>query len=91
MMYLFQLISYTKFSTGDKWTKRRRLITPSFHFDILNDFLFVMNEQTDVLVKLLNSPAESGKGFNICPFISNNALDIICGKYPMDTLIIEYH
>lgn len=37
-------------STGGKWHQRRKLITPSFHFDVLNDFMCVMNEQTEVFV-----------------------------------------
>ncbi len=39
-----------------------------------------MNEQTDIFVKNLNEKAKSNDKFDICPFISNCALDIICGK-----------
>lgn len=67
-------------STGEKWTKRRRLITPSFHFDILNDFLQVMNEQADILIDNLSKKSVETASFDVCPFISNCTLDIICGK-----------
>ena len=41
------------FSNGSKWKTRRRLITPTFHFRILNDFIQVFDEQAGILVKHL--------------------------------------
>lgn len=41
------------FSTGDKWKKNRRMLTPTFHFKILEDFLPIMNENTKIFVELL--------------------------------------
>ena len=67
-------------SGGDKWFTRRRLLTPSFHFDILNDFLMVMNEQADIFVNNLAKQAKIEKKFNISPFITACTLDIICGN-----------
>ncbi|XP_073501459.1 cytochrome P450 4V2-like isoform X2 [Phyllobates terribilis] len=64
-------------STGDKWRSRRKMLTPSFHFAILSEFLEVMNEQSKVLVEKLNSHA--GKGtFNCFMDVTLCALDIIC-------------
>ncbi|KAL2098086.1 hypothetical protein ACEWY4_007293 [Coilia grayii] len=64
-------------STGDKWRRRRKMLTPSFHFSILTDFLEVMNEQAEVLVEKLDKQA--GKGpFNCFNHITLCALDIIC-------------
>lgn len=40
-------------STGDKWHKRRRLITPTFHFDIIKSYLPIINEQTDILIEMI--------------------------------------
>lgn len=41
------------FSTGEKWKRRRRQITPTFHFKILNEFIQVFEEQSKILVSVL--------------------------------------
>ncbi|KAG9335987.1 hypothetical protein JZ751_003386, partial [Albula glossodonta] len=64
-------------STGDKWRRRRKMLTPTFHFSILTEFLEVMNEQAEVLIEKLEKQA--GKGaFNCFNYITLCALDIIC-------------
>ncbi|CAG7786278.1 unnamed protein product, partial [Allacma fusca] len=65
-------------SEGDKWFHRRKLLTPAFHFKILEDFIDVFNEQTNVLVHILRDEFGDGKPFNIFPFITRCTLDIIC-------------
>ncbi|NXO69306.1 CP4V2 protein, partial [Phainopepla nitens] len=64
-------------STGDKWRSRRKMITPTFHFAILNDFLEVMNEQGNILVKKLENHVDK-EPFNVFMDITLCALDIIC-------------
>lgn len=64
-------------STGEKWRSRRKMITPTFHFAILNDFLEVMNEQGNILVKKLENHVDK-ESFNIFMDITLCALDIIC-------------
>ncbi|KAJ3614807.1 hypothetical protein NHX12_018377 [Muraenolepis orangiensis] len=64
-------------STGSKWRQRRKMLTPTFHFSILTEFLEVMNEQAAILVNKLGR--EVGKGcFNCFNHITLCALDIIC-------------
>merc|ERR1712038_477471 len=67
-------------STGTKWKSRRRLLTPSFHFQILKDFLLVFNEQSNIMVEKIRSDKNlmNNTTFDIFPFIANCALDIIC-------------
>ncbi|NWS29244.1 CP4V2 protein, partial [Polioptila caerulea] len=64
-------------STGDKWRSRRKMITPTFHFAILNDFLEVMNEQGHILVKKLEKHVDK-EPFDVFMDITLCALDIIC-------------
>ena len=67
-------------SDGDKWNFRRRILTPSFHFDILNEFLDVMNTNADTCVSNLKKYAETGEEVDIFKHIGLCALDTICGK-----------
>lgn len=64
-------------SGGSKWKTRRRLITPTFHFRILNDFIQVFEEQAAIMVSHLETRVNRGV-FNIMPYITVCALDIIC-------------
>ncbi|NXH16658.1 CP4V2 protein, partial [Bucco capensis] len=64
-------------STGDKWRSRRKMITPTFHFSILTDFLEVMNEQGDILLQKLEKHVDKGP-FDVFLDITLCALDIIC-------------
>ena len=65
-------------TAGSKWHKRRKLLTPTFHFKILEDFIHVFNEQSAVLVEKLSEKV--GQDFDIFPFITRCTLDVICGK-----------
>ncbi|XP_067004727.2 cytochrome P450 4C1 [Anabrus simplex] len=64
-------------STGRKWHSHRKLITPTFHFKILESFTEVFAEKSHILVQKLKKEV-NGKGFNIYPYITHCALDIIC-------------
>lgn len=64
-------------STGNKWRSRRKMLTPTFHFTILEDFLDVMNEQANVLVGKLEKHVNHG-AFNCFFHVTLCALDIIC-------------
>ncbi|KAM5313037.1 cytochrome P450 4V2 isoform 1-T2 [Glossophaga mutica] len=64
-------------STGYKWRSRRKMLTPTFHFTILEDFLDVMNEQANVLVNKFEKHVD-GEAFNCFVYIALCALDIIC-------------
>ncbi|GFR15369.1 cytochrome P450 4V2 [Trichonephila clavata] len=64
-------------SHGSKWKSRRKLLTPSFHFEILKDFLPVFNEQSKVLVKRLRKETEMDSTDIVMP-ITLCSLDIMC-------------
>lgn len=67
-------------SKGDRWHKHRKIITPTFHFSILDGFCDVFAEQSEILVQKLGKHSGTGSSIDICPFITKAALDIICGN-----------
>lgn len=64
-------------SQGKKWHYRRKIITPAFHFKILEKFVRVFDEQSQTLVQEL-ATHNDGKVFDIHPYITLMALDVIC-------------
>ncbi|KAJ6644620.1 Cytochrome P450 4C1, partial [Pseudolycoriella hygida] len=62
---------------GNKWLMHRKIITPTFHFSILENFCEIFHEKSLNLVKKLNEKAAAGETFNIHSLITHTALDII--------------
>uniref|UniRef100_A0AAG5D9T8 Cytochrome P450 n=1 Tax=Anopheles atroparvus TaxID=41427 RepID=A0AAG5D9T8_ANOAO len=65
-------------SKGERWFRHRKLITPTFHFNILDGFCEVFAENSAILVERLRAHANTGQPVNVYPFITKAALDIIC-------------
>nr|AZP56670.1 CYP4c3 [Locusta migratoria migratoria] len=63
--------------TRTKWHDRRKLLTPAFHFKILEDYVHVFNKNSKILVNKLAENA-SGSTVNIFKYMTNCTLDIIC-------------
>lgn len=66
-------------STGQKWHQRRKIITPAFHFKILEQFVEIMEKHGEVLVQQLNKLEE--REVDVFPIVSLYALDVICGNF----------
>lgn len=65
-------------STGKKWHQRRKIITPAFHFQILEKFVEIMDEQGEVFIEKLRNFEQHE--VNIFPLVNLYALDVICGN-----------
>ncbi|XP_053672593.1 cytochrome P450 4C1-like [Anopheles nili] len=65
-------------SKGERWFQHRKLITPTFHFNILDGFCEVFAENGSVLVERLRPHAGTGQPVNVYPFVTKAALDVIC-------------
>ncbi|KAK5975082.1 hypothetical protein GCK32_010046 [Trichostrongylus colubriformis] len=62
-------------STNEKWFHRRKLLTPTFHFNILQSYHHIFVEQGEILVDLV---AKEHSFFDMFPYIKRCTLDIIC-------------
>ena len=57
------------------------MLTPSFHFHILKDFLHIMNEAADNLIdKLQREACDTEEVYDIFQDLTLSSLDIICGE-----------
>ncbi|EFN69302.1 Cytochrome P450 4V3 [Camponotus floridanus] len=67
-------------STRKQWFHDRKLIGPTFHFSILDQFAVVMSEKAEILIKCLEKEIAKNpeKAIDIFPFANNAALDVIC-------------
>lgn len=63
-------------SSGKKWQQRRKIITPAFHFKILEQFVDVMEKHAETFVGKLKS--FDGQKIDIFSIISLYTLDVIC-------------
>ena len=65
-------------STGDKWRGRRKMLTPAFHFKILDDAMKVFNENADRLSSIVLEDGQNGKKtLDLFPYLCRCTLDII--------------
>lgn len=63
-------------STGHKWATRRKIVTNSFHFKILEGFVEIFDKNSSVFVN--NLKQFDGQVINVFPKIALCALDVIC-------------
>ncbi|XP_065361588.1 cytochrome P450 4d1-like [Calliphora vicina] len=66
-------------SKPPKWFKRRRILTPAFHFTILEQFIELFEHNTRIFVKNLHEAAEKSNGLiQMDHWVHLLTLDIIC-------------
>lgn len=67
-------------SYGQKWHNRRKILTPAFHYKILEGFLDSFQKNTRILRDLLHQEVVPSQDriIDIYPFINSCTLDIIC-------------
>uniref|UniRef100_A0A914EP75 Cytochrome P450 n=1 Tax=Acrobeloides nanus TaxID=290746 RepID=A0A914EP75_9BILA len=65
-------------SSGSKWKNRRKLLTPAFHFNILNSFMLIHDQEAQIFIDQLELNADTDQIFDIYLFVKRCALDIIC-------------
>ncbi|XP_075157447.1 cytochrome P450 4d1-like [Haematobia irritans] len=67
-------------SHGRKWHQRRKIITPAFHFSILEDYVSIFEKQSRILLDIMDVERRKGgqAGFCLEHLINLCTLDIIC-------------
>lgn len=65
-------------SSGKKWHSRRKVITPTFHFKILEQFVEVFDKHSAIFVN--NLAKFKGQQIDVFPQVTLCALDVICGE-----------
>lgn len=67
-------------SDGETWARSRKLITPTFHFQILEGYIDVFRKNGENLINKLRKHADTGVPVDLYPFFTLASLDSICGK-----------
>lgn len=68
------------FVAGEYWKPIRKLLNPTFNLKILQSFVPIFNEKTNIMVKNLDKEAGNGT-FDVSKYIFACTLDMVCGKY----------
>lgn len=65
-------------ANGDLWKSRRDLITPAFHFQILQNYMAIFQNRAQILGdRFLRHSANGTQSFDVFPFCTDCTLDII--------------
>ncbi|GMR47782.1 hypothetical protein PMAYCL1PPCAC_17977, partial [Pristionchus mayeri] len=76
-------------STEDKWRSRRKMLTPTFHFSMLDGYVAIMNRHAKICVDVLEERA--GKELDMYAVVKMCALDIICEAAMGKDLNSQHH
>ncbi|NP_001165987.1 cytochrome P450 4AB6 isoform X1 [Nasonia vitripennis] len=76
-------------STGAKWQKRRKILTPAFHFHVLQKYFDIIVENNE---KVMHSLKSNGSVINnLVELLTYYTLDVICETAMGTTLLDKEH
>ncbi|CAJ0582158.1 unnamed protein product, partial [Mesorhabditis spiculigera] len=64
-------------SKGKKWQTRRKMLTPTFHFNILQGFHEVFCRNAQILVDVIDQKLTKNQSIDLFPLIKRCTLDVI--------------
>lgn len=64
---------------GKKWFKRRKILTPAFHFKILDQYIEIFDRQSNIFIENLEK-YNSSDNVEFYRIATLYALDVICGN-----------
>lgn len=73
------IVSISSDIVGKKWFQRRKILTPAFHFKILEQYVEIFDRQTDTMIEML-SGMPSDEPVDILSVVTLCALDVIGGR-----------
>ena len=62
-------------SSGKKWERNRRLVTPAFHFDVLKPYVDISNAVARLFLSRIATHTVDGRSIDVCPFVKRATLD----------------
>lgn len=65
-------------ASDDKWRRNRRLLTPAFHFQILENFFDVFDSNANIFCQQLQKVVGTGQEIDVYPYLKRCTLDVIC-------------
>ncbi|XP_075228122.1 cytochrome P450 4g1-like [Lycorma delicatula] len=66
-------------ASGENWKQLRKMVNPTFNQKILEGFTKCFNEESKILVKVLEKKVDAPT-FDIHDYVARMALDILCGN-----------
>jgi len=72
------MIILYNYVSGAKWHSRRKILTPTFHFNILQQFTEILIEEGENMTKSLKNIGGTVVK-ELIPFVSEYTLNAICG------------
>lgn len=73
--------------TGKKWQDRRKIMTPAFHFKILEEFITVFDRVGNTFIERLRK-RDTNEYIELYPLAGLYALDVMCGEFLRKILIL---
>ena len=92
LLYRDLKICISLFLQDDKWRRNRRLLTPAFHFQILENFFDVFDSNANIFCQQLQKVVGTGQEIDVYPYLKRCTLDVICGWHLfIQNLEIQFH
>ncbi|XP_055525078.1 cytochrome P450 4c3-like [Wyeomyia smithii] len=63
---------------ASKWYRRRKVLSPTFNYKMLSDFLAVFNQQSQTMVRILEKEVDREEGFDCTRYATLYSLDVLC-------------
>lgn len=81
---------HLQWKIGKKWHDRRKIITPAFHFQMLEKFTETFDRLSDTFVRKLGE-YDAGAEIELFHLVGLFTLDVVCGMWHLNDAIFIFH